>query len=255
MGTALVTGATSGIGAAFARQLAARGDNLVLVARDEAKLHATAADLRQTHGVEVEILVADLSQRADMDRVAERIESVASPIDTLINNAGCALHIRLTDPDIDRHEQALNLMCLAVLILGGAAGRAMSQRGQGTIITTGSAQGWLTTGHYAAIKAWANTWSQSLSNELAGTGVQVTLLAPGWVRTEFHQRAGVSSSMPGWVWVTADEAAATALADAQKGRAISVPSTKWRIAVAFAQILPARVIRKISAMLNRSRGR
>ena len=190
-----------------------------------------------------------------MDLVAERIESADYPIDTLINNAGCALHIRITDTDVDRHAHALNLMCLAVLVLGGAAGRAMSKRGQGTIITTGSAQGWLTTGHYAAIKAWANTWSQSLRNELSGTGVQVTLLAPGWVRTEFHQRAGVSSSMPDWVWVTADEAAATALSDAKKGRAISVPSKKWRVAVSLAQVLPASATRKISAMLNRSRGR
>jgi short-subunit dehydrogenase len=128
MPTALVTGGTSGIGAAFARQLAARGDDLVLVARDAARLETSAAALRETYGVAVEVLPADLGDREQVLRVASRLTDAARPVDLLVNNAGFGIHHALTDPDTGPHQHGIDVMISAVLVLGGAAGRAMRER-------------------------------------------------------------------------------------------------------------------------------
>ena len=192
MPTALITGASAGIGAAFARALAARGDDLVLVARDAVRLSESAAQLAKTYAVKVEVLPADLSVRSDVARVAARLEDVERPVELLVNNAGFGLRHGLLDPDTSEHEHALDVMCLAVLILGGAAGRAMRVRGHGRIINVASLAAWIAEGHYSPIKAWVLTYSEALAGELHGTGVTVTALCPGWVRTEFHDRAGLT---------------------------------------------------------------
>ena len=154
MATALITGATAGIGAAFARAVAGRGDDLVLIARNTERLEQLAAELTAAHGVDVEVLPADLSVRADVLRVADRLEDPSRPVELLVNNAGFGLHTKLLATDISEHEHALDVMCLAVLILGGAAGRAMKARGHGRIINVSSLAAWITQGHYSAIKAW-----------------------------------------------------------------------------------------------------
>ena len=172
MSTALITGGTSGIGLAFARELASRGTDLVLVARDAQRLGEVAAELQAQHGITVESLSADLSDRADMTRVAKRVESDDAPIDMLINNAGFGLHSTVLDPaDVDTHAKALDVMCLALLVLGGAAGRAMRERGRGQIINVASSSSVIFTGNYSAVKAWARTYSTSLALELRNTGV------------------------------------------------------------------------------------
>ena len=125
MPTALITGGTSGIGAAFARALAERGHDLVLVARDAERLRACADEFTHRYGVHVEILPADLAVPADVQRVADRLESSERPVDVLVNNAGYGLHVKLLDDKPDEHRRAIDVMCLAVLVLGGAAGRAM----------------------------------------------------------------------------------------------------------------------------------
>lgn len=257
MPTALVTGATAGIGASFARHLAARGNDVVLVARDEERLQAMATQLADEFEVATEVLRADLSVRADVDRVAARLEDSEHPVDVFVNNAGFGLHARLLDPDPTLHERGLDVMALAVLLLGGAAGRAMKSRGRGLIINTGSSSAWLRTGSYSAIKAFVNNYSESLYNELYGTGVHVMCLAPGWVRTEFHERAGMrQSSLPDVVWISADRLVEEALADAGRGKVLSIPSKRWRSAVWLAQhIAPMSVIRWLSRALNKSRGK
>ena len=174
MARALITGATAGIGNAFAKELAARGTDLVLVARNHDRLEAIAADLSEGNGIEVEVLPADLSVRDDVMRVAQRLESETEPVDMLVNNAGFGLHASLIDASqIELHERAMDVMCLAMLILGGAAGRAMKARGRGRIVNVASTSGAIFTGNYSAIKAWARTWSTGLALELSGTGVTV----------------------------------------------------------------------------------
>ncbi|MGV8908357.1 MAG: SDR family NAD(P)-dependent oxidoreductase [Propionicimonas sp.] len=251
---AMVTGGTSGLGAAFARALAAQGSDLVLVARDEERLTAAAEELRTTHGVVVDVLRADLSVDADLMRVAAALENPDEPVDVLVNNAGFGMRTKLCDPDVQAHRYAMDVMCYAVLVLGGAAGRAMRSRGRGRIINLSSLAGWTTQGNYSAIKAWVRSFSESLANELHGTGVTVTAACPGWVRTEFHQRAGIrTSSLPDWVWVEADPVVRQILKDAWRGRAISVPTARWKLARAALQFGPPAAVRAISRALVRSR--
>ncbi len=255
MARALITGATAGIGNAFASQLAAKGLDLVLVARDQQRLEAIAEELGQVHGVEVEVLRADLSVREDVLTVAARLEDQASPVDMLVNNAGFGLHASLLDESaLELQERAMDVMCFAMLILGGAAGRAMKARGRGTIINVASSSGAIFTGNYSAIKAWARTWSTGLALELRGTGVTVTTLLPGWVRTEFHQRAGISAGkLPNIVWIDAHQLVRECLADAAKGRLESVPTLKWKIALFIADHGPKSFIRWFSRKLSASR--
>lgn len=255
MASALITGGTSGIGLAFAQEFAARGTDLILVARDVARLEATATELSEIHGVDVEVLPADLSVREDVLRVAARLEDPERPVDWLINNAGFGLHSTVLDPaDIDLHAKALDVMCLAMLILGGAAGRAMRGRGQGRIINVSSSSSSIFTGNYSAVKAWARTYSTALALELHGTGVTVTGLLPGWVKTEFHGRAGINASkLPGVVWIEADKLVKRAIEDAEKGRIESVPDAKWRAAMFVADHGPRGITRLVSRMLTASR--
>ena len=255
MASALVTGGTSGIGHAFAVEFASRGTDLVLVARDAERLERVAAELREVHGVEVETISADLSVRDDMMRVADRIEDPARPIDWLINNAGFGLHSTVLDrSEVDIQAKAFDVMCLAVLILGGAAGRAMRARGSGRIVNVASTSAAIYSGNYSAVKAWARTYSTALQLELRGTGVTVTGLLPGWVRTEFHDRAGINASkLPGFVWIDADKLVRACLADAEKGRIESIPDVKWKIAMFIGDHGPRGLARLVSRMLTASR--
>lgn len=254
MPTALITGATSGIGAAFARHLAARGDDLVLVARDAARLESVAAELRDAHAVDVEVLPADLAVKPDVERVAARCEDTERPINLLVNNAGFGVRSSLLDADTSEHERAVQVMGLAPLVLAGAAGRAMARRGRGRIINVASLAAWVNGGSYSAVKAFARVHSEALASELHGTGVTVTALCPGWVRTEFHERANMrTGALPDWVWVDADRCVAEALADADAGRGVSLPTKRWKAAAFVLQHAPRAAIRRISRALTASR--
>ena len=254
MTTALITGGSSGIGAAFARALAARGDDLVLVARDEARLSALASELHAAHGIHVEVLRADLSDRADVMMVADRLADEGRPIDLLVNNAGFSVHARLLDADLVQHDEGIDVMIRTVLVLGGAAGRTMAARGSGGIITVGSVAGGLTMSAYSAIKAWANSYSQALSNELRGTGVTATLLMPGWVTTEFHGRAGIGTrSIPGFLWLDAERLVRVALRDHDRGRAVSIPSARFVVLSWLLRVIPKTTLRWVSWRISSQR--
>jgi uncharacterized protein len=251
---ALVTGATAGLGAEFARQLAGDGVDLVLVARDATRLEQTATELR-THGTDVEVLRADLSDEADLARVAERLTATESPIDLLVNNAGFGLHSKLVDPDLRVHRNAIDVMCWAVLVLGGAAAASMRRRGTGRIINLSSLASWTNQGHYSAIKAWVRSYSEGLSNELRGTGVTVTVACPGWVRTEFHERAGIrTSALPDWAWDQPAPVVRQVLADARRGKVISVPGKPgWKVVQAALRLAPSGAVRAVSRAISSSR--
>jgi short-subunit dehydrogenase len=250
MATALITGGTSGIGAAFARALAARGDDLVLVARNADRLSEMATELKERHAISVETIVADLAIRDEVVGIAERLTSVERPIDMLINNAGFGIRARLTDADTTPQEHAIDVMVRAVLILGAAAGRAMRRRGAGTIINVSSTAGFVAMGGYSAIKAWVTTYTESLANELHGSGVTVTALCPGWVRTEFHERAEIKiGSIPDVLWLDADRLVADCLEDVVAGKVISIPSKRYKMLITICEHLPHRTVRAVSRKL------
>lgn len=252
--TALITGGTSGIGSAFADALARRGFGLVLVARGSDRLESTAARLRERFVVEVETIVADLADPADVARVAERVEDPRRPIDLLINNAGFSVKRTFSAEGQDLHHAGIDVMCKTVLDLSSAAARAMTARGEGWILNVSSTSGEVTMGPYSAIKAWATTYTESLAVELRGTGVRVMALLPGWVRTEFHARAGISgSSIPDWMWLEADDLVETALKDLARGRVVSVPTLRYKAIMLAARLAPRAVVRRCSGMLMGSR--
>jgi uncharacterized protein len=254
MATALITGGTSGIGAAFARALAARGDDLVLVARNADRLSEMATELKERYEVSVETIAADLAVRGEVVGVAERLASVEQPIDLLVNNAGFGIRAKLTAADTTPHEHAIDVMIRAVLMLSAAAGRAMRQRGAGTIINVSSFAGVMTfIGSYSAIKAWVTTYTESLANELHGTGVRVTALCPGWVRTEFHERAGINVSYPDLLWLDADRVVAECLQDAATGKVISIPSKRFKALMMICKHLPDRILQAVSRKLTSGR--
>jgi len=255
MPIALVTGGPAGIGAAFARALAARGYDLVLVARTAARLEEVAAELRAT-GREVEVIAADLGDPADVARVAERLADAAHPIELLVNNAGYGMKSRLADPDLAEAADAVQVMMQTPLVLSAAAVPRMRERGHGTIVNVASVAGYLSMGLYSAIKAWMRVYSESLSNALAGTGVTVTALLPGWVHTEFHDRAAIrKSSIPSWLWLSADDLVAACLRDAERGRAVSIPTLRYRFLTWWLRHLPPRTVRWVSRKISSSRHR
>ncbi len=250
MATALVTGATAGIGNAFARRLAAEGNGLVLVARDAVRLAEVSEDLRERHGVAVEVLAADLCDREQLERVAERLRDGSRPIDLLVSNAGFGVNAPFLSGDLAEEERMLDVLVRAVLVLSRAAAPGMVARGRGAIVTVSSVAGFLLGGTYAAAKAWATAFTASLAGELAGTGVTATALCPGFVRTEFHRRAAMDvSHLPAWAWLDADRLVADCLADVRRGRVISVPSLRYKLAVALLRHMPLR----LGPMLRRRR--
>ena len=253
IGTAMVTGGTSGIGLAFARALAARGCDLVLVARNRQRLDETAEELRAAHHIAVHTIVADLGDRADADMVARRLEDTSAPVDILVNNAGHGVHTPLTE-QVEVHDAAIDLMIRGVLVLGASAGRTMQARGNGLIINVGSVAGLVAMGTYSAIKSWVNTYSESLSLELEGSGVQVMTLIPGWVRTEFHGRAKIrTSAIPSFLWLAADRLVADCLDDVEAGRTRSVPSRRFKVIAWLAQRMPRALVRRATALIRKGR--
>jgi short-subunit dehydrogenase len=249
MPTALVTGATAGIGAEFARQLAAAGYDLVLVARDEARLESTSVALNERFKVTAAVLSADLSTDPGCKAVADRISSAETPVDVLVNNAGFGMYRRFGEGDLADEERQLDLNVRAVMRLSFAAVRAMQKRGSGRIINVSSVAGFVPRGNnptYSASKAWVTMFSEALAVQLAGTGVTVTAVCPGFTHTEFHERAGADMShVPDRMWLDAPTVVSEGLADALKGKPISVPSRQYKALVTASRTIPRPVLRAI----------
>ncbi len=255
MVTALVTGATAGLGRAFVDRLAGEGYDLVLVARTEDRLRAVADEVVAQRGVHAEVLAADLAEPDDLDRVAARVASTDAPIDLLVNNAGFGLNAPFLDTTAEQQEHYLDVLVRAVLRLSHAAAGAMAARGHGAIINVGSVAAFAPLNTYSAHKAWVTTFSQALAAELAPRGVQVMAFNPGFVRTEFHQRAGMSTSdIPDAMWLDADEVVATALRDLRRGRDLSIPDLRYKGLVAAMRHLPQGLISRVGRGMRSRQG-
>lgn len=255
MGTALVTGASSGIGAAFCRELASTGHHLVIVSRSESALEDLAAGLRAEHGVTVEVMPADLADREQVEQVAQRIttddpDQPERIIDLVINNAGFGISRDFLNADIAEEERALEVMCRAVMVLSHAAGGAMRRRGRGGIINVSSVAGFVQMGTYSAIKAWVTTFTESLAVELRPSGVTVTALCPGFTHTDFHRRADLDMArMPELLWLDADTLVRDCLRDHRQGKVISVPGSVYKLLTSGLRYLPRGFVRRTSGAI------
>ena len=246
---ALVTGATAGIGLEFARQLAARDDDLILVARDTARLDATAKELRASYSVDVEVLTADLTDPAQLAVVEERVADRSRPVDLLVNNAGFGLKHRFLDNPIDVEQAQQDVLVRAVLRLTHAALGGMVERGRGGVINVSSVAAFLPRGTYSAAKAWVNSFSEWAHKEYGDRGVTVMALCPGFVKTEFHERMDVSQgSAPSWLWLDADKLVQDALRDFDAGKSVSVPDVRYKLVTAVAQYVPAGVLARFQSL-------
>lgn len=253
MPTALVTGATSGIGDAFARQLAAAGHRLVIVARDGERLAERRVALVSLGAPDVETMTADLTDPAERAAVADRLRDTARPIDLLVNNAGSSLgteFLQAAEADLIR-EVSLN--AISVMVLTHAALPAMVARGHGGIINVASTAG-LVPGRgssYGAAKSFVVSLSEGLAVSLRGTGVRVQALCPGFVRTEFHQRAKIDMSRtPGWAYVDVDHLVATSLADLRANRPLSIPGVLYKAIYVTSRLAPRALVRRVAAKVN-----
>ena len=244
MPTALITGATAGIGAAFARRLAADGFSLVLVARDGERLSAVAEELRLRYGVSSEVLPADLSADEGLEAVEERLRR---GVDLLVNNAGFGHGGASSEVSVDDERRMLKVHCEAVLRLTLAALPGMKERGRGAVINVASVAAFFPQGTYSASKAWVVSFSESMAAELAGSRVRVMALCPGFVRTEFHDRALIDmSGLPGFLWLSADKVVGEAMRDLALRRMGEHPDLRYKVITRIGTLVPHRLAAEVS---------
>ena len=247
MGTALVTGASSGIGRSFAQRLAAEGHRLVLVSRNIARLEELSIELKEQYGTETELLPADLCEREQIELVAKRLRDNSRPIDILVNNAGAGIAEPFIQSSLLEEERMLELLVRAVLVLTHAAVPGMIARGRGNIIVVSSVAGFAPGGTYSAAKSWTTTFAASLAGQLSGAGVTAAALCPGFVRTEFQQRAKIDVSfLPRWAWLDADRVVDDCLAKARSGRTIIVPSLRYKAVTFLLRHIPLFLLEKVA---------
>lgn len=253
MPSALITGATSGIGLHFARRLAEDGYDLVLVARTRDRLQETAQALHLEHAVQCEVLRADLGRLADCRRVERRL--IVRPVDLLVNNAGLGLYDGdFAEHDLEAEDHLLMVNVRAVLRLTHAALGSMLERGEGAIINVSSMASFAPDPNaptYAASKAWVTSFTEGLRAQVGGSGVRVLALTPGLVPTQFQERAGVDARVPSPFWLDPDEVVDTALADLRAGRGISVPGMAYRAIRVAMQFTPRRGYLPLSDTLQK----
>jgi short-subunit dehydrogenase len=246
---AIVTGPTAGIGAAYAKLLAAKGYNLVLVSRDLGRLKQTAADLTAKHGIETQVLTADLTTDKGIATLADFIAK--NEIEVLINNAGFGLNSSFVKSSAADEQSVVNILVTAPMQLSHAVLPQMVARKSGTIVNVSSVAGYFAAGHYSAAKAYVTVLTESIHAEVSKHGVNVSALCPGFTKTEFHQRAKMKmDALPEFMWLNADFLVAKSWADAQRGKAISIPGWQYRVMVWIAKNAPRAWMRRSGITLR-----
>lgn len=247
MSRALVTGPTAGIGQAFAEEFARQGMDLILVSRDKARLTALAQELHDRFGVQCEVLAVDLADRDALRQVEQRLRE--PDIAALVNNAGFGLGSAFHESDIADEQLALDTMVTAVLRLSHAVLPGMLERNRGMIINVSSIAGWIAGGTYSATKAWVTNFTEGLSNEVSGSRVRVVAVCPGFVRTEFHDRAGLDvKRIPEPMWLTSTAVVRQAFRDLALGNVISVTGLQYKVLSIVLQSVPRQVVRSASRL-------
>ena len=247
---ALVTGATAGIGESFTRMLASKGFNIVLVARDEARLHERAAGLREKYGVQTFVLPADLATDQGCKSVEEYLKEFE--IEVLINNAGFGINKLFTMSAIDAEQGLLDVLIRTPMRLMHVVLPQMKARNSGTIINVSSVASFIAGGTYSASKSYLTVLSESLHTELRGSNVKISALCPGFTRTEFHERGRMKmKGLPEFMWLDSDQLVARSWSDAQKGKAVSIPGWQYKLLVGFISILPRGMVRRIGMNLRK----
>jgi uncharacterized protein len=236
---ALVTGPTAGLGRCFALQLAERGHDLVLVARDTGRMEELAEELRRSYGVESEVLTADLTDREQLKAVERRAAATERPVELLVNNAGFGMKNPFLDNDVEEEQQMLDVLVTAVLRLSHAALGQMVVRGSGGIINVSSVAGELPRGTYSAAKAYVTQLSKWSDATYRDKGVRTMALLPGFTRTEFHSRMEVAQhSAPAWMWLDAETVVREGLRDFDAGKSVSVPSVRYKLITTAVNVVP-----------------
>lgn len=246
MATVLVTGASAGLGEEFAWALATAGHSVVLVARSADRLSELADVIRSATGVGAEVLVADLSTEAGRGAVEARILDMDAPVSMVVNNAGYGLGEGFLETTWEQERAVLDVMVTATMQLSHAAAKAMTARGHGAIVNVSSIAAYLANGTYAAHKRWILDFTEALAGQLKGTGVSATVVVPGLVRTEFHDRESLSymkDQYPDIAWLTPDVVVSAALAGVRRKQVVVTPSARYLAASGLLRLIPKSVTR------------
>lgn len=250
MPTALVTGASSGIGAAFAQRLAADRYRLILVARNTSRLLAARAGLLAAGAEEVEVLPADLTDGEQRHTVCQRLADGTAPVDLLVNNAGIGLGKNFLAATEEELQGQLDLNVTAVMMLTHAVLPGMVQRGHGGVVTISSIAG-MVPGRgstYGASKAWVTAFSEGIGLSVRHKGIRMVAVCPGFVRTEFHDRAGIDMrGKPGWMYVPMSTVVGQSLAALRSGRSLVVPGSLYKTIAVAAKLAPRSLVRAVAA--------
>lgn len=246
--TALITGASSGLGAEYARQLAAKGADLVLVARDRDALETLARKLRAAHGVEVEVMAVDLLAPRQRSKVERRLADPSRPVEILVNNAGFGLPLAFERNDIEDEVRHLDLHVEVPMRLTHAALAPMLARGHGRILNVASVAAFIPRSTYGACKGWLVSFSRWANGRYGPRGVTVTAVCPGFTHTNFHERMGLAPGDEGVapaMWLDPRTVVAESLSDAGRGKAVSVPSWRYKVLTALTRFAPPSLAARI----------
>jgi short-subunit dehydrogenase len=247
---ALVTGATVGIGESFTRLLASHKYNIVLVARDLPKLNERAQSLENIYGIKTHVIQADLSTDAGCGVVEKYIAS--NEIEVLINNAGFGINKAFTTSELDAEQQMFDVLIRTPMRLMHVSLPLMKARDKGVVINVTSVAAWIAGGTYSAAKSYLTVLSEAMHTELAGTNVKVSALAPGFTRTQFHQRGRMSmKGLPNFMWLNPDVIVAKSWNETLKGKAVSIPGWQYKILIFVMTTLPRSLVRKVGMNLRK----